>query len=372
MAASTCEPVGIVTRSTVELLLALKIYSQTELFTIEGADTFRVNFDNKYELSAVHIIPLSETVQINDHLLNRDEYNLRLSDNTLSLSTELQYSVFDTIIVHYKSYDVGLKKIYQHRQLVKIFDKYQNDSISVAKSNKIDLTSKGIFGKDLKSSGTLLRGFSLGTNKDLTVSSGLRLQLSGKISDEIEIIAALTDENTPIQPEGNTERLEELDKVFIEIKHKNASGVFGDYTYSSNNGEFGKVERKLQGVQGKVNIKNYSGGFAFASSRGKFNSQEIKGIDAVQGPYRLLGANNENDIIIIAGSEKVYLDGKKLTRGENKDYVIEYSNGELTFTPRILITSLSRIIVDFEYTSRQYERNVIAAKLKSYEIIETA
>ena len=154
-----------------------------------------------------------------------------------------------------------------------------------------------------------MRGISLGTNKDLAVNSGLRLQLSGKISDEIEIVAALTDENTPIQPEGNTERLEELDKVFIEIKHKNASGVFGDYNYITSIGEFGKIERKLQGVLGNVDIENYGGSVSFASSRGKFNSMQLNGIDGVQGPYRLSGADNENDIIVIAGSEKVFLDG---------------------------------------------------------------
>ena len=81
----------------------------------------------------------------------------------------------------------------------------------------------------MQKSGTLIRGFTVGTNKDFSLNSGLRLQLSGRLSDEIEVVAALTDENTPIQPEGNTERLEELDKVFIQVKHPNAIGTFGDY-----------------------------------------------------------------------------------------------------------------------------------------------
>jgi hypothetical protein len=314
-----------------------------------------------YELSSVHIIPTSENISVGARKLTPDDYIIDFTSNSFSLSDRLTYSIFDTLYVEYKSYSLSLKKKYQHRTLVQQYDDRFKDTVSIVKNKSVDLTSKGIFGKELKSSGTLLRGFSLGTNKDLAVNSGLRLQLSGKISNDIEIIAALTDENTPIQPEGNTERLEELDKVFIEIKHKNASAVFGDYNYSTNIGEFGKVNRKLQGVLGKINIDNYGGSFSFATSRGKFNSMQISGIDGVQGPYRLLGVDNENDIIIIAGSEKVYLDGKLLKRGENNHYTIEYSNGEITFTPKILLTSLSRLIIDFEYTNRQYARNILGA-----------
>ncbi|MCB9206589.1 MAG: hypothetical protein H6611_04600 [Ignavibacteriales bacterium] len=336
-------------------------FGQANEISITKIDSFRINFQNKYELSGIHIIPGSEKIQIGKRNLNTQNYEINYHENSISLIDTLTYSIFDTLFVEYQSYFLNLQKIYRHRKLVQKYDDKFQDTISIVKNTSVDLSTRGIFGKDLQSSGTLLRGFSLGTNKDLTVNSGLRLQLSGKISEEIEIVAALTDENTPIQPEGNTERLEELDKVFIEIKHKNASGTFGDYNYQTNIGEFGRIERKLQGVLGKVKIDDYGGGFSFASSRGKFNSMELNGIDGVQGPYRLYGSDNENDIIVIAGSEKVYLDGRQLKRGENNDYIIEYSNGELTFTPKIIITNLSRIIVDFEYTNRQYDRNVLGA-----------
>lgn len=341
------------------ILLSPVIKGQNYNSLITKTDTFRVSLKNHYELSSISIIPFSENITIGQKKISKNDYLLDLTSNSFSLSDTLTYSIFDTIYVNYSAYNLSLKKKYQNRVLVKKYDDKFKETISVVKAKKLDLTSKGIFGKDLQSSGTLLRGFSLGTNKDLAVNSGLRLQLSGKISEDIEIIAALTDENTPIQPEGNTERLEELDKVFIEVKHKNASGVFGDYIYENNIGEFGKVNRKLQGVLGKVSFDNFGGSIAFASSRGKFNSMQLSGIDGVQGPYRLMGANNENDIIIIAGTEKVFLDGKQLKRGENNDYTIEYSNGEITFTPKVIISSLSRIIVDYEYTNRQYERNVL-------------
>lgn len=224
-------------------------------------------------------------------------------------------------------------------------------------ADDLSLSRESIFGKNINASGAIIRGFTVGTNKDFSLNSGLRLQLSGKLSDEITIVAALTDENTPIQPEGNTERLDELDKVYIEIQHPNAAFTFGDYDFNSQIGRFGRINRKLQGIKIKGNYNNSNGEIAIASSKGKFNSISFQGSDGNQGPYRLFGVNSEKDIIIIAGSEKVYLDGIQMKRGENNDYIIEYSNAQIIFSAKRMITSSSRIVVDFEYTDRQYQRN---------------
>ncbi len=233
--------------------------------------------------------------------------------------------------------------------------------VSVLTSTSSGLSPDAIFGSGMQKSGTIVRGFTVGTTKDFSLSSGLRLQLSGKISEDIEIVAALTDENTPIQPEGNTERLEELDKVFIQMKHKNVVGTFGDYQLKQRFGEFGVIDRKLQGLMGEFSYGDVNGYLSIANSRGKFNSNNFNGSDGVQGPYRLSGINNERDIITIAGTEKVFLDGIEMVRGENKDYIIEYSNATITFTPNKLITSASRISVDFEYTDRQFTRSFFGA-----------
>lgn len=335
--------------------------AQLSSFPIEKIDTLKINIQNLYSISATNIVPFSEEIILRKKRLTTTEYKFDLLSLSFSLSDTLQYSIFDTIYVRYKSYYLGLRKEYKHRDLVKVYDTELGEEISKVKNKEIDLSTQSIFGKNLESSGTLLRGFTFGTNKDLSVNSGLNLQLSGQLSEDIQIIAALTDENTPIQPEGNTERLDELDKVFIEIKHKIATATFGDYDLKTRVGNFGNIDRKLQGVISNFDLKDYGGGFSVASSKGKFNSIQLNGIDGVQGPYRLFGADNENDIIVIAGSEKVYIDGKEMKRGDNNDYIIEYSNAEITFTPKVIMTSLSRITVDFEYTNRRYERNLLSA-----------
>ncbi len=347
------------------LLNNTSLVSQQKYFSRIVQDTLLINFSNWYVLSQPHIIPFTETIQLRNSILSKNDYSFYYEKAAFSLSDSLQYSIFDTLIVTYQSVNIPLLKEYKKRTLITRYDEKRQDTIKVPQSLLSSLSPESIFGSNIQKSGSLIRGFTVGTNKDFTLNSGLRLQLAGKLSDDIEIVAALTDENTPIQPSGNTERLDELDKVFIQLKHPNAVGTFGDYQIQKRQGEFGIINRKLQGLQGEFSYEKNSAYFSVASSRGKFVSNSFNGADGVQGPYRLTGINGEREIIAIAGTERVFLDGIEMRRGENNDYVIEYANAQLTFTPKRLITSASRIIVEFEYTDRRYSRNFFGTGLST-------
>lgn len=328
--------------------------------SVSFIDSFQINFDNLYRIKSTNIIPGTENILLKGKKLSAQDYKINYALGTISLSDSLPYSIFDTIFVAYQSVKISLQKEYQRRELVVKYDETRKDSVRILRLNK-QIDAESIFGNTVEKSGSIIRGFTVGTNKDLTLQSGLRLQLAGKLSDDIEVVAALTDENTPIQPEGNTERLDELDKVFIQLKHKNAAATFGDYEVQKRYGEFGVVNRKLQGLLGEFQFGNTEGYIALANAKGKFNSNSFNGQDGVQGPYRLSGQNNERDIIIIAGSEKVFVNGEEMKRGERNDYTIDYSNSQIIFTPQRLITSASRIAIDFEYTDRRFVRNFFAA-----------
>ena len=180
-----------------------------------------------------------------------------------------------------------------------------------------------IFGPNLQKSGSIVRGFTVGSDRDLSLNSGLRLQLSGKIASDIDIVASLTDENTPIQPEGTTQTLQEFDKVFVEIRSTDVAATLGDFNLDLDHTEFARLSRKLQGARGtaeyRTGLADGSVTLAGAVARGKFTTNQIQGIEAVQGPYRLLGRNNERTIIVIAGTEQVYVNGEVQVRGETND-----------------------------------------------------
>lgn len=276
--------------------------------------------------------------------------------------------VHHRVAMSYRFFPFRFKDEYAHRRLTVLTDSTGKDTLRVARPST-PFSVEDIFGSNLQKSGSIVRGFTVGSNRDLSLNSGLRMQLSGKIASNIDIAAALTDENTPIQPEGTTQTLQEFDKVFVEIRSTDVAATLGDFNLEMPATEFARLSRKLQGARGTANyrlgISNGSAMVAGAVTRGKFNTSQFNGIEGVQGPYPLTGRNGERDIIIIAGTERVYIDGELKTRGETNDYTIDYSIGELTFTPRRLITSASRITVDFEYTDRQYSRSLLTAQTMS-------
>ena len=337
------------------------LLGQSYYYTKTVTDTFLVRLDNKYILSQISIVPFSESVTIKKKPVSRKDFQISYSNSTLVLSDSLPYSIYDTVIVSYRAVKLSLLKEYKNRTLAIKFDQKIGDTVQTIRNESKEFTSESIFGKGIEKNGTIVRGFTVGTTKDFSLNSGFRLQLSGKLSDDIELVAALTDENTPLQADGNTEKIEELDKVFVQIKHPNATATFGDYNLSKKYGEFGGIDRKLEGLMSEFKYGDYEGYFAVATSKGKYNSNKFSGSDGVQGPYKVTGANGESDIIMITGTEKVYLDGQEMKRGEGNDYTIEYSNAQFTFTTKRLITAASRIVIDFQYTDQKYSRNFFAA-----------
>lgn len=219
--------------------------------------------------------------------------------------------------------------------------------------------------KGLDYSGSFSRGISVGNSQNLVLNSNFNLQMAGNIGDDVEILAAITDQNIPLQPEGNTQQLQEFDKIFIQLKRKKTMLIAGDYELQRPNSYFMNYFKKLQGatfsnesnVFKKSTLTNRISG---AIARGKFARNNIAQEEGNQGPYRLRGNAGERFIIVLAGTEKVYIDGALMKRGVEEDYIIDYNRSDITFTNKRLITKDSRIIVEFEYSDQNYLRSIYA------------
>ncbi len=298
----------------------------------------------------------------------------------------------------------------------------------------------------ISKTGNLSRGLSFGNTQNVFVNSALNLQLEGQLAENIHLTAAISDQNVPFQPEGNTQQLQQFDKIYITLANPNWNLTAGDVVLRNKPDYFLRYYKNIQGAAAEANfgppIVGLSGfgatqgvsnavflngtagqvvngaapatlnppaisqpqltdpnrqvpgavpplplgdaaavpgttvssagvrkGVAWRSStaiaggvaKGKFASTPVVPIENVQGPYRLSGPNGEQFIIVLANSERVYLDGRLQTRGFDADYTIDYNLAEVTFTPRHLITRNSRIKIDFEYSDLNYSRSLVAA-----------
>jgi len=292
----------------------------------------------------------------------------------------------------------------------------------------------------ISKTGNLSRGISFGNTQNVFVNSALNLQLEGKLTENIRLTAAISDQNVPFQPEGNTQTLQQFDKIYITLTGPQWNLTAGDVVLRNKPDYFLRYYKNIQGAAVEANLgapgpqplqagatnnsvsnappssfTTYTNGvtnnsaaptstsqptlalptaavpaggqltaapgapptgtgnvtvldklgqvrsstlLAGGVAKGKFASMDLAPLENVQGPYRLTGPNGEQYIIVLAGSERVYVDGRLQVRGFDYDYTIDYNLAEITFSPRHLITTNTRLKVDFEYSDLNYSRSL--------------
>ena len=203
--------------------------------------------------------------------------------------------------------------------------------------------------------GSISRGLILGNNQNSVLKSELDLQISGELNKNIKIKASIQDSNIPLQNNGYSQQIDEFDQIFIQIYSDEWSVRGGDIDINQNLTFFGNFEKRIQGLTLKTEINdNFSAEVAGALVKGKYKKSEILTQNGNQGPYKLIGQNGELYVLIVSGSESVFVNGKKIERGLDKDYTINYNAGEIIFNPTFPIMSDSRVVVEYQVSEKNY------------------
>lgn len=318
--------------------------------------------ESPVKLDTLSIVPGSAQILINEQKLDTTQYDVDVAKSQIHWNKPAQS---DSAIVRYRVLPYNLSQKH-YRKSTDLIDTPGIDYEEKAEAYKPQYDTREDFGfNQLNKNGSIARGVSFGNEQDLSLNSNLDLQVTGRLTENVDVKASVTDQNIPIQPEGNTARLQEFDKVFIELEAPHDRVRLGDIQMEPlQDNYFMDFYKKSQGISYQRKWKpNEAGKLTLGSdlgfARGVFARNEFNGREGDQGPYQLKGNNNERFIIIVPGTEVVYLNGDKLKRGAQNDYTIDYNQGELTFTPENTITQYDRIVVEFQYSTRNYQRSQI-------------
>ncbi|MCP4566037.1 MAG: hypothetical protein GY841_00495 [FCB group bacterium] len=213
-------------------------------------------------------------------------------------------------------------------------------------SKKINLSGNKSFSFNVGRSGS--GRFSQGLNLDFDALIADDMRLRGSVSDRIGSTGGI------LSGGGGTTILSELDKYFFEIEGRRVVARGGDI--ETTDSRF-LPNKRIRGISAAYRADAFGMAVDVGRPAGKFISQRMGGVDGRQGPYQAVGQSGR-PVGIVPGSEKVYIDGRRLEGGSDRHYFIDYPAGRMTFSPTVLITSRSRIEVDFEAAENDYEQAV--------------
>lgn len=313
-------------------------------------------------ISDVSINPaFFQLLDLQGNTIDASLYEVDYNNSTLVISQQLRQNL-DSVQVKYRPYPSFLTRRYS----------LLDSTVVVANSGALDRLyslQESTKGREttpfdgLLTNGSITRGVTVGNNQNAVVNSQLDLQITGKLSEKVSIRASIQDANIPSQEGGYSQNLDEFDQIFIELFSERWNIRAGDINLINDQSHFGNFTKKIQGISLGVNLVGKDSSrtrmqVAGALVRGVFSRSTFIGQEGNQGPYKLVGPNGELFILIVSGSERVFVNGVLLQRGENNDYVIDYNAGEIRFNPTYPITANMRIAVEYQYTDRNYTRFV--------------
>ena len=338
----------------------LLILSLTHSWSQEVSSLYKTKklaVKDSIRIDSVSINPSNFSISnLKNETIPFSSYTIDFENALLTFNTRVQT---DSIKISYLSYPQFLTKTYQEldeRIIVNSTGNLQNlYKLSQPNSNRVTVPFDG-----LASSGSISRGVTIGNNQNSVLNSELDLQISGKLNDKVTLRASIQDSNIPLQESGYSQRLDEFDQVFIEVFSERWRIRAGDIDLKNSQSYFSQFSKRIQGLSLTANFKNEDSEFtSFAAGalvRGQFSSSQFVGQEGNQGPYKLVGPNNELYVLVVSGSETVYVNGIPLERGATEDYIIDYNAGEVIFNATYPITSEMRITVDYQYSERNYSR----------------
>ncbi|MBN2188855.1 MAG: hypothetical protein JW699_05335, partial [Chitinispirillaceae bacterium] len=202
-------------------------------------------------------------------------------------------------------------------------------------------------------------GVSAGNFGQINLEQGLDVQIGGEIKPQTTVKAHLSDQGSSL--DGQTREISDFDRIFLELDDPSYRAVAGDQYVAWPFKGLLSGEKKIKGLSARYAPRGtpFSLGAFGALSGGELAIETKQGRTGVQGPYYLT-ANRDHDFIqIVSGTVKVRLNGQELEEGAERDYVVDYGVGTVTFTPKNFIKNEDLIRLEYEYKLFNYQRTLL-------------
>ncbi|MFY9242559.1 MAG: hypothetical protein WAO74_05990 [Polaribacter sp.] len=314
-----------------------------------------------------------DTIQLDSVAINPQKFKIldNLNNTIPSIAYQIDFSKAILIIDARKYQKITVEYFRIPDFVTKIYTPFDEKYIIQSNTNQAQLYSlttnkeaKDIqLFEGLQTRGFITRGITSGNNQNVVTNSSLDLEISGKLSKDLTLRANIFDTNIPIQENGYSQNLTDFDRISLELFTEKWNVKAGDISLENKENFFVPFTKQVSGLNINASLNDELEVTASgAIVRGKFNNFKFVGVEGNQGPYKLFGNNNEAVILIIEDSDRVYVNGIPIERGENKDYIINYNLGEIIFNTTYPITNDMRITVEFQYAERNYTRFITYEK----------
>ncbi len=304
-----------------------------------------------YFLEHSPIIVETDVVSSGDTILIRGrDYRIDYNNGYIILSDSLPD--YDTLVVTFQPSPITVRRSFTRYRPIA----YESRDTLIS---QLELKPRS-YGSNLDIFGSKGFAVNIGDIGEPSLTQSLDLNISGQLARDVYIRGSVSDRNFGSSSSGGTRSLDELDKILLSVESKNFRGDFGDLELSGVNGSLLDYQRKLTGLDITANTGGFTGKSSLAFSPGEQVEIFFYGSDGKQGPYILdteTTMSSSLGEVFLPGTEEVYLDGVKLTRGVENDYTIDYYERYVQFMPGNIITSDSRITVKIQLAPEGYRRS---------------
>jgi len=313
-----------------------------------SAEVSPVEAGATYELPHRFLFYGSETVRVGDREWERGvDYRIDYDAGTIAVLAAPPYAGPLAVAYEYLPFlqSEDYRRALEGEDMAEELERIEE---AAASPSQLDVTGSKTF--------TVRAGNAEGTDN---FDQSLRLSIRGNVG-EVKVTGEISDQDLPIEGGGGTEEIEAVDKISVRVEGRHFAATFGDYDVDAGDRRFADYERRVTGIAAEAFYPTWEANAYGARARGRFASNEFYGVDGVQGPYQLVARDDDN-IIVLPGTQTVWLNGVQLKEGENNDYVVDYDLATVTFTVRRPISARDRIVVDFQYTTEEYQRDFFGA-----------